>query len=95
MVMDITDYCKVNVDQFYGIEIEEFPCQIAVVGMWLIDHQMNTLVSEHFGLYFARLPLLKSATIVQGNALRIDWENVVPKHQLSYILWNCNCLHGC
>jgi len=88
MVMDITDYCKINVDQFYGIEIEEFPCQIAVVGMWLIDHQMNTLVSEHFGLYFARLPLVKSATIVQGNALKIDWENVVPKHQLSYILGN-------
>lgn len=88
MVIDITDYCKVNVDQFYGIEIEEFPCQIAVVGMWLIDHQMNTLVSEHFGLYFARLPLEKSATIVHGNALRIDWENVIPKSQLNYILGN-------
>lgn len=82
MVMDITDYCKVNVDQFYGIEIEEFPCQVSVVGMWLIDHQMNTLVSEHFGLYFARLPLEKSATIVLGNALRIDWEKVIPKNQL-------------
>lgn len=88
MVMDITEYCKVNVDQFYGIEYEEFPCQIAVVGMWLIDHQMNMLVSEHFGLYFARLPLDHSATIVHGNALRIDWENVVPKNQLNYILGN-------
>ena len=88
MVLDITDYCKINVDQFYGIEIEEFPCQIAVVGMWLIDHQMNTLVSEHFGLYFARLPLEKSATIVHGNALGIDWNNVVPKGRLNYILGN-------
>ena len=88
MVMNITELCKVEVDQFYGIECEEFPCQIAVVGMWLIDHQMNTLVSEHFGLYFARLPLEHSATIVHGNALRIDWENVVPKQQLNYIMGN-------
>jgi len=87
-IMDIQYHCKINVDQFYGIECEEFPCQIAVVGMWLIDHQMNMLVSEHFGLYFARLPLEYSATIVHGNALRIDWENVVPKNQLNYILGN-------
>jgi hypothetical protein len=88
LVMDITGFCKIKVDQFFGIECEEFPCQIAVVGMWLIDHQMNMLVSEHFGLYFARLPLEHPATIVHGNALRIDWENVVPKNQLNYILGN-------
>jgi hypothetical protein len=87
-IMDIQYHCKINVDQFYGIECEEFPCQIAVVGMWLIDHQMNTLVSEYFGQYFARLPLRKSATIIHGNALRIEWENVVPKNQLNYILGN-------
>jgi hypothetical protein len=87
-IMDIQYHCKINVDQFYGIECEEFPCQIAVVGMWLIDHQMNTLVSEYFGQYFARLPLEHSATIVNGNALRIDWEHVVPKNQLNYILGN-------
>jgi hypothetical protein len=88
LVMDITPYCKVTISQFYGIEYEEFPCQIAQVGMWLIDHQMNTLFSEHFGLYFARLPLKTAATIVHGNALRIDWESIVPKHELSYIMGN-------
>ncbi len=88
LVMDITPYCKVTISQFYGIEYEEFPCQIAQVGMWLIDHQMNTLFSEHFGLYFARLPLTTAATIVHGNALRIDWESIVPKHELSYIMGN-------
>lgn len=88
LVMDISSYCKINVDQFYGIEYEEFPSQIAQVGMWLMDHQMNTLVAEHFGLYYARLPLRQSATIVHGNALRIDWEDVVPKFELSYILGN-------
>jgi hypothetical protein len=47
----------VNVDQFFGIEIEEFPAQIAQVALWLVDHQMNLRVSEEFGLYFARIPL--------------------------------------
>ncbi|MDR0515822.1 MAG: hypothetical protein LBH25_02125, partial [Fibromonadaceae bacterium] len=57
MVMDITPMLKVNVDQFYGIEVEDFPCQIATVGMWLIDHQMNNLVADYFGIPFVRLPL--------------------------------------
>jgi len=88
LIMDISPYCLVNVNQFYGIEIEEFPCQIAQTGMWLIDHQMNTLVAEHFGLYYARLPLQQSATIINDNALTIDWESVVPKTELNYILGN-------
>ena len=87
-ILDISPLLKLNVEQFYGIEREDFPCQIATVGMWLIDHQMNLRVSEHFGQYYARLPLTQSATIVHGNALRIDWESVVPKDELSYILGN-------
>jgi len=87
-VLDISPLLKVSVEQFYGIECEDFPCQIARVGMWLIDHQMNLRVSDQFGQYYARLPLTQSATIVHGNALRIDWENVVPKEELSYILGN-------
>jgi len=88
LVIDISPMLKVSVEQFYGIEYEEFPCQIAQVGMWLADHQMNIRVSEQFGMYFARLPLTQGATIVNGNALRIDWEDVVPKQKLSYILGN-------
>jgi hypothetical protein len=84
----LEDEILVNVNQFYGIEIEDFPCQIATVGMWLIDHQMNNLVADHFGIPFDRLPLTHSATIVHGNALRIDWESVVSKRELSYILGN-------
>jgi len=86
--LDISPLLKVSVTQFYGIEYEYFPCQIAQVGMWLIDHQMNLLASEQFGMYYARLPLTQSATIVHGNALRLDWESVVPKGELSYILGN-------
>ncbi len=79
---------KVEVDQFYGIEYEEFPARIAEVAMWLIDHQMNMLVSNEFGQYFIRLPLKKSAKIVHGDALELNWEEVVTKNELTHILGN-------
>ncbi|MCL2081724.1 MAG: methylase [Oscillospiraceae bacterium] len=88
MLMDITPLLKVNVNQFCGIELENFPCQIATVGLWLTDHQMNNLVADEFGIPFVRLPLKDSAVIVHGNALRMDWESVVPKRELSFILGN-------
>ena len=54
----------INVDQFHGIEIEEFPAQIAQVALWLVDHQMNLRVSEEFGQYFARIPLVARPRII-------------------------------
>ncbi|KAF0155275.1 MAG: DNA methyltransferase [Syntrophaceae bacterium] len=86
--LDVHSLLHLNVDQFFGIEIEEFPAQIAQVALWLMDHQMNLLVSEEFGLYFIRIPLQVSSTIVCGNALRIDWNTVVPAWQVSYIMGN-------
>jgi hypothetical protein len=86
--LSIHSLINLNVDQFFGIEIEEFPAQIAQVALWLMDHQMNLLVSEEFGLYYARIPLETSATIVCGNALKIDWETVVPARHVSYIMGN-------
>ena len=77
-----------NVDQFYGIEIEEFPAHIAQVAMWLMDHQMNVQLGRHFSKPYVRIPLRHSAAITCGNALRIDWESIVPKEKLSYILGN-------
>jgi len=77
-----------DVDQFFGIEIEEFPAQIAQTALWLMDHQMNMRVSEEFGNYFVRLPLRKSATIVHGNALQRDWREIVKPKELTYILGN-------
>jgi len=88
LLMDISSLFKVTVEQFYGIEIVDFPCQVATVGMWLADHQMNMRASETFGQYITRLPLTQSATIVNGNALRINWEEIVPQNELSYILGN-------
>jgi len=84
----VQDHVLVDVDQFHGIEIEEFPAQIAQVAMWLMDHQMNLRVAEQFGENVVRLPLKKSATIVHGNALRMDWNEVVPAGKLDYLLGN-------
>ena len=87
-MLDITSIIQVDVDQFHGIEIEEFPVQIAQVALWLTDHQMNAQVSEEFGQYFVRLPLAKSAHIVYGNALRMDWNTVIPAAQCSFVMGN-------
>ena len=87
-VLDVSDIIWLDVDMMCGIEYEEFPARIAEVAMWLIDHQMNMQISNEFGQYFARLPLKKSAKIVHGNALRVDWEEVVAKNELSYIIGN-------
>jgi type I restriction-modification system DNA methylase subunit len=86
--LDVRAIIRVDVDQFAGIEYDEFPARIAEVAMWLIDHQMNMLVSEEFGQYFVRLPLRKAAKIVHGNALRLDWNDATQKENLTYILGN-------
>jgi len=58
------------------------------VALWLTNHQMNMQVSEEFGQYFRRLPLIHSARIVCGNALRMDWNDVVSAEQVDYIFGN-------
>ncbi len=87
-VLDVSEYVKVNINQFYGIEIEELPSKIAEVAMWLVDHQMNMKLSEEFGQYFANIPLSSHANIIHANALRMNWEDLVLKSELSYILGN-------
>lgn len=87
-VLDIREIMWLDVDMMAGIEYEEFPARIAEVAMWLMDHQMNMMISNEFGQYFARLPLKKSAKIVHGNALEVNWEEVISKKDLSYIIGN-------
>ena len=87
-VLDVEQLIQINVDQFYGIEIEEFPAQIAQVALWLTDHQMNMRITEEFGNYFARLPLKSTPHIVHGNALQCDWAQVLAPKQCSFILGN-------
>ena len=87
-ILDVSDIIWLDVDMMCGIEYEEFPARIAEVAMWLIDHQMNMQISNEFGQYFARLPLKKSAKIVHGDALEVNWEDVISKKELSHIIGN-------
>ena len=87
-VTDIQHLSRLDVDQMYGIEISEWPVRIAEVALWLLDHQMNQSLSEAFGQYYVRLPLRAAPHIVCGNALRLDWKEVIPPEKCSYILGN-------
>ena len=88
-VVDVDKLVLLNVDRFYGIEIEEFPAQIAQVALWLMDHQMNQRISAAFGEYMVRIPLRASATILCANALTTDWQSLLPDgERYDYILGN-------
>lgn len=90
-VLDVSQVLWIDVDQFNGIEYEEFPARIAEVAMWLIDHQMNMLVSNEFGQYFVRLPLKKSAKIVHGDALETDWQSLLnPVNEINVVATHTN-----
>lgn len=88
MKVDTTSFSKLDVDNFYGIEIEEFPCKIAEVALWMTDHLMNMELSEALGMFYSRIPLVKSAKIVNANSLTINWHEIVRPEALNYILGN-------
>ncbi|MBN8832688.1 MAG: class I SAM-dependent DNA methyltransferase [Sphingomonadales bacterium] len=79
---------RVTVDQFYGIEYEEFPARIAEVAMWMMDHIANNEINEAFRLNYARIPLKESAHILHGDALEEDWADLLPPERCSYIMGN-------
>jgi hypothetical protein len=85
---DVSLLSHIDVDQFYGIEYEEFPARIAEVAMYLIDHLANQELSQEFGLSYARIPLHTPANIHVGNALRMNWTDVLPASECSYLLGN-------
>jgi hypothetical protein len=76
-MLDVSLLSLIDVNSFYGIEYEEFPAEIARVALWLTDHQANMELSAEFGLSFVRLPLRNTPNILHGNALRIDWSELV------------------
>jgi N-6 DNA Methylase len=79
---------KVDVNQFYGIEIEEFPARIGEVAMWMMDHVMNMQLSDALGVHLPRIPLKASPTICHADALEVDWSSVLPAEQCSYVFGN-------
>ncbi|MCY4000136.1 MAG: N-6 DNA methylase [Bacteroidetes bacterium] len=88
MEMIASDLSVINVDQFYGIEISEFPARIAETALWMMDHIMNNHLSMEFGHTYTRIPLEAAPHIVHEDALEIDWSKVLPPEECSYILGN-------
>lgn len=79
---------KVGLDHFYGIEIEDWPARIAQTAMLLVDHQANQAMAEEFGTAPAKLPIKVSASIIQANALQIDWGEFLPASHKVYVFGN-------
>ena len=79
---------RVTVDQFYGIEFEEFPARIAEVAMWMMDHIANNAINEAFRLNYARIPLKETAHILHADALEADWSALLPSARCSYVMGN-------
>lgn len=88
MAMDIALLFKVRVDQFYGIEIEEFPARIARTALYLMDHQCNRAVSTEFGEHYARFPIPAAPHIIIANALELDWNKVLPASRAEFVFGN-------
>ncbi|QOY55703.1 class I SAM-dependent DNA methyltransferase [Candidatus Sulfurimonas marisnigri] len=70
---------SIKLTQFYGIELDDFAHEVAILSLWLAEHQMNMLFKKEFGTVPPALPLQDGGNIVQGNATRLDWEEVCPK----------------
>jgi hypothetical protein len=85
-----TQYSGISLNHFYGIEIDDFAHEIAILSLWLAEHQMNQEFFKAFGRTKPALPLEQTGSIVYGNATRVDWEMVCPKNETDeiYILGN-------
>lgn len=88
VMFDTGDIIKVSIGQFYGIEINDFAVTVAKTALWIAESQMMHETEEIISKSLDFLPLKSYANIVEANALRIDWETVVPKSELNYIMGN-------
>ena len=86
--LDIKALAQVDVDQFYGLELNEWAVRIAEVGLWLTDHQANVELAEALGQTYRRLPLRASPTVRIDNALRVDWRSLLPPSSDVLVLGN-------
>ena len=88
ILFDTGDIIKVSIGQFYGIEINDFAVTVAKTALWIAESQMLKETEDIINMSLDFLPLKSYANIVEGNALRTDWETVVPKDKLNYIMGN-------
>lgn len=86
--LDVAALTQINVDQFYGIELGEFPARIAEVALWMMDHIMNNKLSLEFGESYARIPIRVSPHIRPVDALEMEWSDLIAPEHCSYILGN-------
>ena len=86
--LDVGSLSRLDVNQFYGIEIGEFPARIAEVALWMMDHLMNNELSLEFGQSYARIPLKQSPHIRCADALEMDWEDLLPAEDCSFVFGN-------
>lgn len=71
---------RINIENFYGIEIDDFPHEVAILSLWLAKHQMNLEFTEKFGIDLPLIPLKESGNIVHANAARVNWNEVCPNN---------------
>ena len=88
IVMDLGNPIQVSIGQFYGIEINDFAVTVAKTALWIAESQMMKETEDVVHMHLDFLPLKSYANIVEGNALRLDWEDVVAKEELDYIMGN-------
>lgn len=94
IVMGLVDPIKVSIEQFFGIEINDFAVTVSKTALWIAESQMLQQTEEIVNSNIDFLPLHSYAHIVEGNALQLDWESVIPKAELNYIMGNPPFLGG-
>ena len=82
--LDVAELSRITVDQFYGIELGEFPSRIAETALWMMDHIMNNRLSLEFGQTYTRIPLTTSPHVLCADALETDWATLLPPADCSY-----------
>lgn len=87
-LLDVSTLCRVRVNQFYGIEIDDAAAHIARVALWITDHQMNLEAAERFGNTRPTVPLIDAPHIRCANALRVDWADVLPPESCRFVMGN-------
>ena len=88
VIGEMVDPIKVSINQFYGIEINDFACSVAQTALWIAESQMMQETDEIVGFNLDPLPLKTYTNIHEGNALTMDWNEVVPASELNYIMGN-------
>ena len=88
MALDLGDVVKVKINQFYGIEINDFAVKVATTALWIAESQMLHETEKLLARHLEFLPLKEYTNIVEGNALRIDWNEVIPNTECNYIMGN-------